>query len=356
MKRNVMLLSVVLTTIAYLANAGDPVDELDTVKKHITNNLTPDSLRKAVESVSATPLVPNATNAQVTGRWSDIDLKAIPRWADTDLQQIVNTESPAPAVNKDSPNGVSTASCDSASLKHSESEASKFALSQGGDLGSVALIERRSPGEVAFSPIATAFSVSSGWIATNYHVVATFTDGRFPQSHIKQGIEVAVLFTSDPSNAASGQLIPVPATTTIFGSPDPDVVVFHLQGATNIGSPQQPSAAGDQLDTNEEVAIVGFPQRTGDDSTATYQLVFGLCADPNPPLSMRIAIGTVASLTPTLSYAINTLASNSGSPIFRVSDGLLVGMHSGFGSNPLLNNGVPVSKVDAVLAEASSAH
>jgi hypothetical protein len=346
------ILCASLLVVAEAAHAQVESDSTDAAIIKRFKSLPIDAQRQTIETITGIPVNPEITSEQAADVFSKIKPSDIPNWKNPAIEQIVDPNSPAPAVCLDCPSGVKTASCQ-APLKKSEDVASQFAMHFGTDLAAVALLEVKYPGDTDFSPIATAFAITQGWIVTNYHVVAAFTDGKFPRNHIKSGIQVALLFNHALGTTGGDMTIGIPAETVVFGSPDPDVVAMKVPASSVVADPPQPSASDDALRLNDEIAIVGFPQRNGDDPTSTYEKVFGLCDNSEPPVTMRIAVGTVATLTPKLDYAINTLASNSGSPIYRVSDGLLVGVHSGYGGNSQVNDGVPLGQVKSVLAMAS---
>ena len=270
------------------------------------------------------------------------------------IEQVVDSNRPTPAPCPVSCSSkLVTKMCDD-HLSTTDIIASKFINKFKNKLESIAEIEIEAPTDKKFSPIATAFALGDGWIATNYHVIATFTDGRYPKATILPNIAIRLVFDKTIDHAVHPNTINLTADTVIISSPFPDVALMYVPSAKNIPSIMN-SEGNDELPTSHEsIAIIGFPQNSLEDSTsnATYNSVFGLCNITTQDSVMRIAVGTVVSDSPELEYDVNTLGSNSGSPIFRINDGKLVGMHSGYSQTSPLNHGIPIGAIDNLLHQA----
>lgn len=328
-------------------------DDLDVKAKReqYADTLPQDVQLKAIESLMSSGNDMASTISTIPLReW----VVSAPRERLFELQQVVDSNRPAPAPCASCPGGVKTKQCDE-NLSTDDKIASAFVRDFASALNAVAQIQIKWASDQDFHPVATAVAVSNGWLATNYHVATAFTNVSNGQRRLRRDVRVALVFNRAVDSPGNNERIELPESTLFFGAVEPDIVVFHVPEAESI-APVQLLSPTQKVAVKSEVAILGYPQRTADDITtdSTYKAVFGLCGDDDPPAVMRIAVGRVSSVSPKLMYNVNTLPSNSGSPVFRVADGRLVAIHVGGPPSlaDLFNEGVPATEIQTALARA----
>ncbi|AKM30189.1 hypothetical protein AB870_08820 [Pandoraea faecigallinarum] len=228
---------------------------------------------------------------------------------------------------------------------------------------------------------ATVFVVGKSHVVTNRHVLKDYayrdSSGKWVMNDDKQILSVSFPYEYRKCDART-----TPRDVRIIGiesvgDADDDTADFAiLRTEDNALPPPPPLADVYDLDDGARVAVIGYPARPvnceaklrpGEEcANLTDPQIDALFALPNHSTTFpaeRFAPGfTIPS--PKLddmlfTYDSSTWKGNSGSPVIRLSDGKIVGLHSGGKSRNkgkqmegIYNNGIKIERVRKALADA----
>lgn len=198
--------------------------------------------------------------------------------------------------------------------------------------------------------IGTVF-VLQGYIVTNVHVVldATQPAGAPDLRKIKPGIRLEAAFGAD-----GVRRIILPESAPWRRHPNLDLIL--TKWPVGVAEPTGLNLRAEQLPINTPVALLGFPSvNTNTDRTEDIDRVFGNCpnAQSRSP-KLTIAMGSIAVVTDSmLEHDANTMGNSSGSPLIRISDGALVGVHSGDAMSSIHNTAIPAGALATMMVAAA---
>lgn len=144
----------------------------------------------------------------------------------------------------------------------------------------------------------------------------------------------------------------LPADATWRRHPSLDLILTAWPAGTK--APAELTLATAPLSGNTPVALLGFPSvNTNTDRPQDIDRAFGRCPDSHASESrMVISMGRIVSVTgAALEHDANTMGNSSGSPLIRIADGKLVGVHLGDALSSARNSAVAASS----LAELTTA-
>lgn len=226
----------------------------------------------------------------------------------------------------------------------------------------------------------TAFVVGKSHIITNRHVLLDYaypdSNGVWHMNDDKQ-----VLTVSFPWEYSQCFSRTTPREVRIVGieaagKTDAENADFAiLRTEDNALPPPAPMADKYDLYEGQKIAVIGYPSRPlnceaarpGQEcatlSEAQIDTIFELPNHAVPFPAERFAPGTTRPELKTdavmFSYDSSTWGGNSGSPVIRLSDGKIVGLHSGGKTKSkgkemegIYNNGLKVDRIRKALAEA----
>ena len=187
-------------------------------------------------------------------------------------------------------------------------------------MANVARIDGRAFGEEAAREVATAFAVTPELAITNAHVVDDLSLG---VRRLEPG-RVELLFGAEFDLDRVVEPSPVTEVVGIHADLDIAIVRFEAgEGAAPMGLP----VSSDTPDELEAIAVPGFPQH--DDRNPSY---LSAAVPSLEPVYKRVAPGIVrSSRSWGFVHDASTLGGNSGSPVLRMADLRVVGVHSGGG-------------------------
>lgn len=232
-------------------------------------------------------------------------------------------------------------SCRSSGRAAESQRVSQFVAANGGLLQMVAAIYGLTAGGAYHA--GTAF-VAGARIVTAWHVVSPSLGRRGDAWMLKPGSGFSLRF-GDYVNASAQSVreVRIPQDTRFRNPANTDLAVFDAPGA--LVRPFTIPVAAPQLGV--EVVVAGYPTDTTDtDMTSTERIlrVFGACGTDWPRSKLALAPGSIKQIAggdaAAFGYSSNTLGNNSGSPIFRLSDGALIGVHTGESMTFSLNQGL----------------
>lgn len=185
------------------------------------------------------------------------------------------------------------------------------------------------------------FFVLQGHIVTDVHVVLDHTQPAGPVDVRKakpgRGL-VAVL------GSAGGRKVELSATALWRRHQNLDLILTAWPAGAI--APLGLTLAMEPLGADTVVGLLGFPTvNTNTDPPADIDTAFGRC--PGARISetrMAISLGRITSVSGAdLEHDANTMGNSSGSPLFRTSDGALVGVHTGDSKKSNRNSAVVAS-------------
>lgn len=196
--------------------------------------------------------------------------------------------------------------------------------------------------------IGTVF-VLQGRIVTNVHVMLDATQPAGPINVRKLRPELRVEAVFGGGNV---RRMALPADAQWHRHPTLDLI--QTAWPAGVAAPVGLTLATGLPVANTPVALMGFPSvNTNTDRQEDIERVFGRC--PNAQASeprMMISMGRIASVSDTaLEHDANTMGNSSGSPLIRMVDGALVGVHRGDTMSSVRNSAV----VASALAELMTA-
>lgn len=199
-----------------------------------------------------------------------------------------------------------------------------------------------------YAPVGTGFVAGKGLLVTNRHVLANFAkENSAGKWQITVGLSVRVAFARAHTICKA-----TPVNLTVTGvagvHPSLDLAVLWTGGEASVPPPLP--IAGGAAKAREAIAVIGYPSCDGRVRRRDEIVVFGGPGDEPPVFHVeRFQPGEVMAVDmPTLHFRhdASTLGGNSGSPVMRLSDGTVVGIHSG---------GVPYQYNIAIKADALTA-
>lgn len=222
---------------------------------------------------------------------------------------------------------------------------------------------------------ATAFVVGKSHIITNRHVLQNYAYIDKQGAWRLYGKQLLVVsFPLEYSSCATRSPqrdVRIVAIEAVGGDGENNDYAI-LRTEDNALPPAAPLAANFNLTEGSRVAVIGYPSRpvscagadAGDDCTYLSEkqidTMFKLPDSQIPFPAERIAPGMLLinpSLDPQqFSYDSSTWGGNSGSPVVRLSDGMIVGLHyGGYGGDSekaTYNNAIKVDRIRKALADA----
>ena len=198
--------------------------------------------------------------------------------------------------------------------------------------------------------IGTVF-VLQGRIVTNVHVLFKHTQpaGSSDVRKLKPELRLKAVFGS-----GNVRLVAFPADATWRRHPNLDFILTAWP--SGVVAPSGLKLATGPLDVDTPVALLGFPSvNTNTDRTEDINRAFGHC--PNERASeatMVISMGHIVSVSgAALEHDANTMGNSSGSPLIRVVDGMLVGVHSSDALSSMRNSAVLASALAELMTAAA---
>lgn len=238
--------------------------------------------------------------------------------------------------------------CHSQETTARRAKASDFLTRYPGAAGSVAALYLAQPGG---SPvlIGTAF-VARGRIVTNLHVLLAQLDSASGLQKLKPGVGIEAVFGR---GTGTERRIALPPGGPYLRRPGVDLV----STAWPAGQPAPPGLvlAGDAVALKSPVAVLGFPSvNTNTDLPEDIARVLGSCPGvAQPKERLVIALGAVEAVADgTIEHTANTMGNSSGSPLLRLSDGAVVGVHKGDSNSLKRNSAVALAGLAELLATA----
>lgn len=209
-------------------------------------------------------------------------------------------------------------------------------------VGSLYLIREDSPSEL----IGTVF-VLQGRIVTNHHVLFELTQGAGLANvrKLKPGRRLEAVF-----GGSSGRKVALPTDANWHRHPTLDLILTQWPGG--VEAPPGLTLSMNPLTADTLVALLGFPSiNTSTDRTEDINTVFGRCPDASDfEPHMVISMGRIASVSNAhLEHDANTMGNSSGSPLVRMADGALVGVHSGDALSSVRNSAVAANALVELL-------
>lgn len=189
--------------------------------------------------------------------------------------------------------------------------------------------------------------VLQGRIVTNLHVLleATQPFGSSDERKLKPERRLEVVF-------GTGNVLRVSLPTDAIWRRHPNLDLILTAWPAGISAPTGLQLATGPLDTDTQVALLGFPSvNTNTDRTEDIRRAFGSCSNELVPEPfMAISMGRIASVSGTaLEHDANTMGNSSGSPIIRIADGMLVGVHRGDALSTLRNSAIAATVLAGML-------
>jgi S1-C subfamily serine protease len=193
---------------------------------------------------------------------------------------------------------------------------------------------------VGAGALGSAFAISDRLILTNRHVLEEIVQSPFPKPPWRLPVGYRVTF--DPGNEFEGCAsrladVEVPVELVLSTGKDDDdydyAVMLLEKNKAVTGTP----VADTPVINGDRVAVIGYPAEPAfSDNHMTQDQIDQMFSPPgsfSPPfLVKRISPGRVmniSGLVTEFAYDANTFGGNSGSAVFRLSDGALVGLHIG---------------------------
>lgn len=181
-----------------------------------------------------------------------------------------------------------------------------------------------------FRNVGTGFVVRADAMVTNRHVVEAFAvPGHGSRWNLRSGFSARVDFPG-LYEGCSGTRSPVVRTVSeVYVHPEEDVALlrFHEPGLP------APLKMQSSATLNEQVAVIGYPERDAKVSREVQELVFRGPKGDAPFGVRRIQPGEVTRVVKDKRdwwrTDASTLNGNSGSPVVRLADGTVVGIHIG---------------------------
>ena len=165
--------------------------------------------------------------------------------------------------------------------------------------------------------IGTGFLVADNILATNRHVLGDLTDGT---EVLRPGEAVVNFRLEDGSQDKSGDIFPIAGVLRVHDTFD--IALLQVPGTSRPVTVVDSAPAPEGL----RVAAIGYPSTDRKRNPLFMDTVFGKRFGVK-----RAAIGEVldGSEGPELFHDCSTLGGNSGSPIFSLKTGRVVGIHKG---------------------------
>ncbi len=199
-----------------------------------------------------------------------------------------------------------------------------------------------------YSPVGTGFVAGDGLLVTNRHVLTEFAKqepaGKW---RINDGLSVRVAFARAHAMCKAN---PVNLSVADVAGVHPSLDLAVLRTGGEAATPPPLAVAGAPAKTREAIAVIGYPSCDGRVRRSDEITVFGGAGGEPPVFHVeRFQPGEVMAIdTPTRHFRhdASTLGGNSGSPVVRLSDGTVLGVHS---------SGFPYQYNVAIGAEALAA-
>lgn len=199
-----------------------------------------------------------------------------------------------------------------------------------------------------FMPVGTGFVAANGLLVTNRHVLEYFAEATAAGNWaIKSGLKARVAFERAYA-ACNARAIEFDVTGVAGVHPELDFAVLRV-GASATSPPALPIATTPAR-AREVIAVIGYPSCDGRVRRRDEILVFGGAGGEPPVFHVeRLQPGEImVTDTPDRHFRhdASTLGGNSGSPVMRMSDGTVLGIHK---------SGLPYQYNTAIQADALAA-
>jgi len=187
------------------------------------------------------------------------------------------------------------------------------------------------------SHVGTGFLVADGVLATARHVLAALTSGT---DVLAGGVAQVVFRQEDHRNNSDDEIVPIDGVLGVHKTYD-----MALLAVPRLGRPVVPIARTPAADT-DRVAVIGFPAEDTINNPIFLAAVFNGRYN-----TKRAALGEVLDGTesPFLFHDCSTTQGNSGSPVFALQSGEVVGLHRA-GFFMYRNEAVDATALDAFVA------
>lgn len=185
-----------------------------------------------------------------------------------------------------------------------------------------------SSGAVGYSNVGTAFVVRPDAMVTNRHVVQHFAQQSDGSKWVLQpGVSARVEFPRLYDGCTKTRPTVVRTVTAVFVHPTQDIAILRFKEAG------LPTALSLQPERNidDVVAVIGYPMRDYSVARDTQDMVFKGPRGDVPFGVRRIQPGHVTLREKPNAWRTDasSLKGNSGSPVVRMADGTVVGIHVG---------------------------
>lgn len=264
------------------------------------------------------------------------------------IDRVVNTEEPAFPVCPDCNDGLDK-TCHDPLLQSRRATASTL-LTQHPHLseavGGLYLVQAGGEPQL----MGTIF-VLQGRLVTSGHVLLDKTEpvGSPDVRKLKSGRRLEAVF-----GGGGARRVALPVDATWRRHPNLDLILTTWPAGTN--APAELTLATDPPSTNTPVALLGFPWvNTNTDRPQDIDRAFGRCPESQAlEPRMVISMGRIVSVTgAALEHDANTMGDSSGSPLIRIADGKLVGVHRGDALSSVRNSAVAASSLSDLITAAA---
>jgi S1-C subfamily serine protease len=185
----------------------------------------------------------------------------------------------------------------------------------------VGRIDRASPTLATADSIGTGVRVSDDLVMTNKHVLTDLSRG----TDVLQEGQAVVRFDFEEGVFADDQPVAITAVAAIH--PVLDLALLRLKPVAPAAPSPAMDIAPELLTDNTDVVVVGYPLDDKERNPMFIRNIFGTLFGV-----LRAAPGQcTTSFENGFYHDCSTLGGNSGSPVFSITSGRLVGLHSGGG-------------------------
>lgn len=232
------------------------------------------------------------------------------------LQLLIRLTRPAPLVHGGRPDDLPTG-------EHVDTFPNWRAFQDAATgLRSVGRIDRASPTLGTAESVGTGLLVAADLLMTNTHVVQLLSRG----TDVLQEGQAVVRFDWEDGSFADDAPAPITAVAAIHATLD--MALLRLKGGTRAPfSASNPAFDLHPVGDNADVVVVGYPLDDKDRNPMFIRNIFGTQFGV-----LRAAPGQcTTSFENGFYHDCSTLGGNSGSPVFSIDGGKVVGLHSGGG-------------------------
>jgi hypothetical protein len=176
-------------------------------------------------------------------------------------------------------------------------------------------IDTAGPSLSASDTVGTGFLVGRGLLMTNRHVLNDISH----QTGLLQTGQAVIRFQIEDSSFAADQPKQITGVAAVHDSLDAVLLTVEdseVQSYAPIDAPRK---------DDTDIVVAGYPSEVSDRNPLFLRSTFGTSLGV-----LRAAPGQITALVPNgFTHDCSTLGGNSGSPVFSMSRGEIIGLHSG---------------------------